>query len=590
MAVRRRLVCAAMATMLAVVGSGLLAAQSAAAANGAKKPVITALTATPPKVTAVGGSTTISATVQGAASCKVEALPALLGGSGTLPCAAGTLTDALLFPTNALPITYLIIVTAKGPSGAASSATIKVKVRAGAGGGLAGVQATASDAEGSCALLAPNGQVDCWGYDTNGQLGDGQLDTSSPFGSAIPAPVQGVNGTGTLVGVASLFGDNSDGYCALLDSSELDCWGFGQAGGLGDGQFADSALPVPVQDVSGDGVLSGVASVTGDGLSTCALLTSGGVDCWGYGPNGELGNGEFYASSPFGSATPVQVSDTAGDGGLLSGVASLTGGQDGYCAMLADGGVDCWGDGTSALPVPVPDLAVDGGTLAGVSSLMSDSTGGYCAVLTTSGVDCWGTGTSGELGDGQFSSSGSPVQVEGVAGSGVLLGVSNVTSDQDGYCALLAAGGVDCWGNGTYGILGNGQFSNSATPVQVEGVSGSGVLHKATSLTGDGNGFCVVQQSAPALISCWGEGGDGALGNGRYYAGAGGSATPVQVEGVGATGTLSGVASLMGAGDGYCAVLTTSQVDCWGYGPDGELGNGQYYSSPDGSAVPVEVL
>ena len=157
-------------------------------------------------------------------------------------CAAGTLTDALLFPTNTSPITYVIIVTGKGPGGAVSS-TIKVKVRAGAGGGLAGVQSTASDGEGSCALLASNGAVDCWGYGMNGQLGNGQTYTSSPLGAATPVQVEGEEGTGTLAGVASLLGNDGDGYCALLDSSGVDCWGYGQAGGLGDGLFAIRRRP-----------------------------------------------------------------------------------------------------------------------------------------------------------------------------------------------------------------------------------------------------------------------------------------------------------------------------------------------------------
>jgi alpha-tubulin suppressor-like RCC1 family protein len=590
MAVRSRLLCAALATTLAVVGSGL-AAQGAFGASVAKKPVITALTATPPKVNAVGGSTTVVAKVQAATTCKVESLPALLGGAGSFSCAKGSFKDALLFPTNPSAVTYLVIVIAKGPGGSVT-ATIKVKVRAGAGGGIAGVQSAASDSDGSCALLGANGGVQCWGYDMNGQLGDGQLDTSSPLGSATPVQVEGVGGNGTLTGVASLLGVDGEGYCALLNSSQVDCWGFGQAGGLGDGMFADSAVPVQVQDVAGDGgALSGVAGLASDGLTVCAVLTSGQVDCWGYGPNGELGNGQFYTVSPFGSAAPVGVVDVTDDGGLLSGVSSLTGGQDGFCALLGSGGVDCWGDATSAVPVQVPDVSDDGGILSNVSEIAGDSTGTYCAVLTSTAVDCWGNGEGGELGDGQDSSSASPVNVQAVSGSGALGGVSTLTSDEDGYCALLGSGGVDCWGNGTFGILGNGQFSSSATPVQVGGMSSTaGVLHRATSLTGDGNGFCVVLKGTSGEVACWGEGADGALGSGQYYPGTGGSASPVQVLDVGGIGALTSVAALVGGGDGYCAVLSSSEVVCWGYAPDGELGNGQYYSSPNGSALPVQVL
>ena len=64
-------------------------------------------------------------------------------------------------------------------------------------------------------------------------------------------------------------------------------------------------------------------SIVSNGSSYCALLTSGGVDCWGYGRHGELGNGQFYTSGNYGSAIPVAVVSTSGSG-TLSGVASLT--------------------------------------------------------------------------------------------------------------------------------------------------------------------------------------------------------------------------------------------------------------------------
>jgi hypothetical protein len=75
---------------------------------------------------------------------------------------------------------------------------------------------------------------------------------------------------------------------------------------------------------SGLGTLSGVASLTSDfdpygRGGHCALLISGGVDCWGYGDDGDLGNGQFYSSGNYGSAIPVTVVSTSGSG-TLSGV------------------------------------------------------------------------------------------------------------------------------------------------------------------------------------------------------------------------------------------------------------------------------
>ena len=52
--------------------------------------------------------------------------------------------------------------------------------------------------------------------------------------------VLGVGGGGTLGGVVSITGDGYGGsYCALLTSDGADCWGYGFFGGLGDGSSAD---------------------------------------------------------------------------------------------------------------------------------------------------------------------------------------------------------------------------------------------------------------------------------------------------------------------------------------------------------------
>ena len=79
---------------------------------------------------------------------------------------------------------------------------------------------------------------------------------------------------------------------------------------------------------------------------------------------------------------------------------------------------------------------------------MSDGFDTYCALLTSSGVDCWGYGYDGELGNGTFSESATPVAVEGVGGAGTLTGVTSLVGDGSGYCALLTSGEVDCWGLG----------------------------------------------------------------------------------------------------------------------------------------------
>jgi hypothetical protein len=155
--------------------------------------------------------------------------------------------------------------------------------------------------------------VDCWGSGGFGELGNGTFYNTSPYGSAIPVAVVGLGGSGTLTGVTNLSSDGI-GDCALLTSGGVDCWGYGPVGELGNGTFytaspSGSASPVAVEGANGAGTLTGAANVFGMGNAAgyCALLTSSDLDCWGAGSSGELGDGAFYQSGNKGIATPVSV-------------------------------------------------------------------------------------------------------------------------------------------------------------------------------------------------------------------------------------------------------------------------------------------
>ena len=150
---------------------------------------------------------------------------------------------------------------------------------------------------------------------------------------------------------------------------------------------------------------------------TCALTTDGNVKCWGMGELGQLGNGDNQTQ-----LTPVDVHTSLEDNSPLGGIATISLGGFHTCALTTNGNVKCWGQGedygelgggdesdTSFTPVNVHTSSVDNSPLGGITAISS----GYqhTCVLTNSGVKCWGFGEDGQLGNGEFNDSSTPVDI-----------------------------------------------------------------------------------------------------------------------------------------------------------------------------------
>ncbi len=410
----------------------------------------------------------------------------------------------------------------------------------------AGVQAVAAGFAHACALV--NGGVSCWGDNISGDLGYGQ-----PFGIASNEPVSVTGLWSAGSGVQALTA-GSVHSCALVNGG-VSCWGDDSYGQLGNDSTEESDVPAQVQGLGSPG--SGVQAVAAGAFYTCALV-NGGVQCWGDNSYGQLGDG-----SDAGSDVPVPVQ------GLGSGILAIAAGDDHACAVVS-GGVWCWGnngdgelgdDSYADSPVPVAVQGL-GGPGSGVVALAAGSA--HTCALANGGLQCWGWNLSGQLGTGSTTLSKVPVAVAGLGspGSGV-----QVVAAADYHTCALVNGGVQCWGDNVWGDVGNGSMAQSDVPAAVVGLNG-GIQALAA---GDADSCALVNGG----VQCWGDNSYGQLGDAPDA----GSLVPVAIPGVG-----SGVEAIA-VGFGHVCALLGGGVWCWGLDSAGQLGNNSMSNSPAPVAV-----
>ncbi len=325
-------------------------------------------------------------------------------------------------------------------------------------------------------------------------------------------------------------------------------------------------------DVEGGSITSaqpGVISIWGGARESIALKSDGTVWTWGLN-NCTLGSGDC---GKLGDGTktnrliPTQVRGP-GNAGYLTSITAIMGGEHANYAVKSDGTVWAWGgnfvgqlgDGTfinTVTPVQV----------SGLTSVASLGGRGYhnLAVKSDGTVWAWGWNSRGQLGH-DTSASPCPYSLAGTCSNVPVqvIGITNpLTVTGGGFfsLALMPDHKLKAWGANESGQLGDGSYTDRPAPVDV-----SSVLSNVIQVSA-GWKHAVALTSA-GTVWTWGDNASGEIGNG--ITSTVGVNVPVQVAG------LSNVIAVS-AGDRYTAILKgDGTVWSWGWNGFGQLGDGTF--------------
>ncbi|MBI3041679.1 MAG: Ig-like domain repeat protein [Betaproteobacteria bacterium] len=480
--------------------------------------------------------------------------------------------------------------------------------------------------------LKSDGTVWAWGYNNEGEIGDGAGgQRNTPYQSAI-------------AGVVSIAA-GSYHVRALGSDGTVSAWGYNGYGQLGDGTTASRSWPVVVTGLYGIAALA-----EGDNFGF-VMRNDGAIYALGYNANGALGNGttttaanttpvQVYlgaaqmtlvsSANPAALASSVTFTATVGgtaptgtvtfrDGATVLATVPVAAGSAAYTTNALTEGVhriaaEYSGDGTNN-PEGSGVLIQTVGAFGLALKVAAGPTANHALAVRADGtLLSWGRNAYGQLGDGTTTNRSKAVRVEGLsgvaaaaaaaerasialmgdgtvwawgdlvgAGSAILVpaevaGLSNVTAVAAGQFHALALkpdGTVWAWGQNANGQLGDGTTTAQAVPVQVSGLSGvvaiAAGLDSSYALKGDGT------------VWAWGYNGYGNLGNNSTTQ----ALVPVQVTDTAGTGFLTGVSAIAAGRYFAMALKTDGTVWVWAYNTDGQTGDGTsgHRYTPNQSAI-----
>ena len=370
--------------------------------------------------------------------------------------------------------------------------------------GAPGSAQVMSAGEAQACSIQVNGRLKCWGKE--GLVGDGTR-------ALRPTPV---DVRGLAEGVLSVVTGERHS-CALTRNDRVSCWGTGtDRGQLGPAEpHGDQPLLESLEPRSIDlGTSGGPTAIAGGARHTCAIEPLGEVWCWGDNAQWQLSAGAA-AISP----SPAAVQDDSGE--PILGVRLVAAGGAHSCIVTGVGDAQCWGSnehgqlalGTADLLATTPQPVSLGAPVTAIAAGQSHT----CALLVGGAVRCWGSNASGQLGNDTGVDSASPVSPALEPGHKVLA----LAAGGDVTCAITEDQTLRCWGDNTYGQIGDGTQLPRYAPQPIRELA-----HRVRSVTVGATSACAVTLAGKAY--CWGRNDQGQLGDGTTTD----RSSPVEVKGL----------------------------------------------------------
>ena len=316
------------------------------------------------------------------------------------------------------------------------------------------------------------------------------------FGLTVPAMASDTGAVGSYTTVSAGGGMTA----AIKSDNSLWMWGANDNyelgnGGNGNDNYGNGNTPYPIQTVPVK-IMDDVVSVSCGTFHVAAIKTDGSLWTWGWGANGELGDGRTGYDHHV--ATPQKIMDN---------VVAVSCGYNYTAAIKTDGSLWTWGSngfgqlgngGTGNYEWDVPYQTVPAKVMEGVAAV---SCGDYTTAIIKTDGSLWMCGSNyyGMIGNGK-----SGYDANQLLPIKIMDNVVSVTTSSSVTAAVQSDGSLWAWGDNRNGSFGNGTQTGSLTPVKI--------MDGVVSVSGNGSTIGAIKTDGTLWM--WGSNASCQLGNG----------------------------------------------------------------------------